>query len=163
MCDYTIISPNTKIGKFFHLNRFSQIGHDCTIGDNIIMTNNAAISGHVTVGDWAILSGFAAVHQYVRLGPHCFIGPTAFVYHDVPAFVTVAGNPAEPRTINREGLKRRGFTADEISLVNKAYKILYRRGLQLSDSIEEISMLGESDILKVFLASIETSTRGIIR
>ena len=75
----------------------------------------------------------------------------------------MAGNPAEPRTINREGLKRRGFTADEISVINKAYKILYRKGLQLSDSIKEISSLGESDILKTFLASIEASTRGIIR
>ena len=153
----------TIIGNKNLFMAYAHVGHDCTVGDNIIMTNNAAISGHVTVGDWAILSGFAAVHQYVSLGAHCFIGPTAFVYHDVPAFVTVAGNPAEPRTINREGLKRRGFTADEISLINKAYKILYRRGLQLSDSIKEISLLGESDILNTFLASIEASTRGIIR
>ena len=153
----------TSIGNNNLFMAYSHIGHDCEVGNNIIMTNNAAISGHVTVGDWAILSGFAAVHQYVSLGAHCFIGPTAFVYHDVPAFVTVAGNPAEPRTINREGLKRRGFTADEISLINKAYKILYRRGLQLSDSIKEISLLGESDILNTFLASIEASTRGIIR
>ena len=127
------------------------------------MTNNAAISGHVTVGDWAILSGFAAVHQYVSLGAHCFIGPTAFVYHDVPAYVTVSGNPAEPRTINREGLKRRGFSPDDIALVNKAYKILYRRGLQLVEAKQAISALGSETILDIFLKSIECSTRGIIR
>ncbi len=153
----------TEIGDNNLFMAYAHIGHDCNVGNNIIMVNNAAVSGHVTVGDWAILSGFAAVHQYVSLGAHCFIGPTAFVYHDVPAFVTVAGNPAEPRTINREGLKRRGFSADEISLINKAYKILYRRGLQFSDSIKEISLLGESEILKTFLESIESSTRGIIR
>ena len=142
---------------------YSHIGHDCEVGNNIIMTNNAAISGHVNVGDWAILSGFAAVHQYVSLGPHCFIGPTAFVYHDVPAYVTVSGNPAEPRTINREGLKRRGFSPDDIAIINKAYKILYRRGLQLEEAKQEIKALGSQCVLEVLLKSIESSTRGIIR
>ena len=84
---------------------YAHVGHDCVIGDNVIMVNNASVSGHVYVGDWAILSGYALVHQYVHIGPHCFIGPAAFVYHDVPAFITAFGSPAEPRTINREGLK----------------------------------------------------------
>ena len=97
------------------------------------------------------------------MGAHCFIGPTAFVYHDVPAYVTVSGNPAEPRTINREGLKRRGFSPDDIALVNKAYKILYRRGLQLEEAKRAISALGSEAILDIFLKSIECSTRGIIR
>ena len=153
----------TSIGDNNLFMAYAHIGHDCTIGDNIIMTNNAAISGHVTVGDWAILSGFAAVHQYVSLGAHCFIGPTAFVYHDVPAYVTVSGNPAEPRTINREGLKRRGFSPDDIAIINKAYKILYRRGLQLEEAKQEIKALGSQCVLEVLLKSIESSTRGIIR
>ncbi len=153
----------TSIGNNNLFMAYSHIGHDCEVGNNIIMTNNAAISGHVNVGDWAILSGFAAVHQYVSLGAHCFIGPTAFVYHDVPAYVTVSGNPAEPRTINREGLKRRGFSPDDIAIINKAYKILYRRGLQLEEAKQEIKALGSQCVLDVLLKSIESSTRGIIR
>ena len=142
---------------------YAHIGHDCVVGNHFVMTNNAAISGHVHVGDWAILSGFAAVHQHVHLGAHCFVGPAAFIYHDVPAYVTVAGNPAEPRTINREGLKRRGFTTEQISLANKAYKILYRRGLQLSEALNLISDLGNDPIITMFIDSLNSSTRGVIR
>ena len=98
-----------------------------------------------------------------HIGPHCFVGPAAWIYHDVPAFVTAFGSPAEPRTINREGLKRRGFSADQIALANKAYKLLYRRGLQLDEALKEISVLGDDDIISMLLASVENSTRGIIR
>ena len=153
----------TVIGSNNLLMAYAHIGHDCVIGDNVIMVNNASISGHVYVGDWAILSGYALVHQYVHIGVHCFVGPAAFVYHDVPAFITAFGSPAEPRTINREGLKRRGFSADQISLANQAYKLLYRRGLLLDESIEAIAKLGDDPAIKLFLGSIEKSTRGIIR
>jgi UDP-N-acetylglucosamine acyltransferase len=153
----------TTIGNNNLFMAYVHIGHDCVVGDHVIMVNNAAISGHVHIGDWAILSGFAVVHQYVRLGAHCFVGPAAFIYHDVPAYVTVAGNPAEPRTINREGLKRRGFTTDQIALANKAYKTLYRRGLQLSEALTMISELGDDPIISMFIESLEISARGIIR
>ena len=153
----------TVIGSNNLLMAYAHIGHDCVIGDNVIMVTNASISGHVYVGDWAILSGYALVHQYVHIGVHCFVGPAAFVYHDVPAFITAFGSPAEPRTINREGLKRRGFSADQISLANQAYKLLYRRGLLLEESIEAIAKLGDDPAIKLFLGSIEKSTRGIIR
>jgi UDP-N-acetylglucosamine acyltransferase len=133
------------------------------IGDNVIMVNNASISGHVYVGDWAILSGYALVHQFVHIGPHCFVGPAAFVYHDVPAYVTAFGSPAEPRTINREGLKRRGFSADQIALANQAYKLLYRRGLKLDEAIDTIAKLSDDSAIQVFVNSLEKSTRGIIR
>jgi UDP-N-acetylglucosamine acyltransferase len=115
------------------------------------------------VGDWTILSGYVLVHQFVHIGPHCFIGPAAFIYHDVPAFVTAFGSPAEPRTINREGLKRRGFSSDQIALANKAYKLLYRRGLGLDEALKEIIALGDDEIISLLLASVENSTRGIIR
>ena len=127
------------------------------------MVNNASISGHVHVGDWAILSGYSLVHQFVHIGAHCFVGPAAFVYHDIPAYVTAFGSPAEPRTINREGLKRRGFTADQIALINQAYKLLYRRGLQLEEAIKSISEISDDPAIKMFLTSLAHSTRGIIR
>jgi UDP-N-acetylglucosamine acyltransferase len=153
----TIIGNNNLLMAYVH------VGHDCVLGDNVVMTNNAAVAGHVRVGDWSILSGFAMVHQYVHLGAHCFIGPAAFIYHDVPACVTVSGSPAEPRTINREGLKRRGFTNEQILLVNKMYKILYRRGLGLEEALLAISGLGNDPVISMFVQSVEQSTRGIIR
>jgi UDP-N-acetylglucosamine acyltransferase len=153
----------TIIGNDNLLMAYAHVGHDCVIGDHVILVNNASISGHVYVGDWAILSGYALVHQFVHIGPHCFVGPAAFVYHDIPAFITAFGSPAEPRTINREGLKRRGFDADQIALANQAYKLLYRRGLQLDESIKAIKKLGDDPAITMFLTSLENSTRGIIR
>jgi len=153
----------TVIGNNNLLMAYAHVGHDCVIGDNAILVNNASISGHVYVGDWAILSGYALVHQFVHIGAHCFVGPAAFVYHDIPAFVTAFGSPAEPRTINREGLKRRGFDTDQIALANQAYKLLYRRGLQLDESIKAIKKLGDDTVIDMFLTSLENSTRGIIR
>ena len=153
----TIIGSNNLLMAYAH------VGHDSVIGDHVIMVNNSSLAGHVTVGDWAILSGYALIHQYVSVGAHSFIGPAAFSYHDVPAFVTAFGSPAEPRTINKEGLKRRGFTSDQIALANKAYKLLYRRGLSLQEGIEAIAKLGDDVVIQTLLSSLKSSTRGIIR
>jgi|TARA_B110000483_G_scaffold68945_1_gene86108 UDP-N-acetylglucosamine acyltransferase len=153
----------TRIGDNNLLMAYAHVGHDSLVGSNIIMGNNSAIAGHVEVGDWAIISGYSLIHQFVSLGPHCFIGPAAFVYHDVPAYVTAFGSPAEPRTINREGLKRRDFSIEQIALANKAYKILYRRGLQLDEALKLIAELGDDIVISMLLQSLERSTRGIIR
>jgi len=153
----------TVIGNNNLLMAYAHVGHDSVIGNHVIMVNNSSLAGHVTVGDWAILSGYALIHQYVSVGAHSFIGPAAFSYHDVPAFVTAFGSPAEPRTINKEGLKRRGFTADQIAMANKAYKLLYRRGLSLEEGIEAIAKLGDDVVIQTLLNSLKTSTRGIIR
>ena len=156
-------NSETRIGSDNLLMAYVHVGHDCVVGNHVIMVNNAAISGHVYVGDWTILSGYCLVHQFVHIGPHCFVGPAAFVYHDVPAFVTAFGSPAEPRTINREGLKRRGYSVEQIALANKAYKLLYRRGLQLDEALKAIADLGEDDVVSMLLSSLENSSRGIIR
>lgn len=153
----------TLIGSHNLLMAYAHVGHDSVLGDHIVMVNNSSVAGHVTVGDWAILSGYALVHQFVSVGAHSFIGPAAFTYHDVPALVTAFGSPAEPRTINREGLKRRGFTTEQIALANRAYKILYRRGMQLDEAIKAIADLGSDEIIKILLDSLENSSRGIIR
>lgn len=153
----------TVVGNHNLLMAYAHVGHDSVIGDHVIMVNNSSLAGHVIVGDWAILSGYALIHQYVSIGAHSFVGPAAFSYHDVPAFVTAFGSPAEPRTINKEGLKRRGFSADQIALANKAYKLLYRRGLSLDEAIEAIAKLGDDTVITVLLDSLKASTRGIIR
>ena len=156
-------NAETVIGSDNLFMAYVHVGHDCVIGNHVVMTNNAAVAGHVHVGDWSILSGFAMIHQYVSLGAHCFIGPAAFVYHDVPAYVTVSGSPAEPRTINREGLKRRNFSVEQIAMANKAYKILYRRGLRSEEAVRTIADLGDDPVITMFIDSVERSTRGIIR
>ena len=153
----------TIIGNNNLLMAYAHVGHDSVIGDHVIMVNNSSLAGHVNVGNWAILSGYALIHQYVSIGAHSFIGPAAFSYHDVPAFVTAFGSPAEPRTINKEGLKRRGFSADQIAMANKAYKLLYRRGLSLEEGIKAIAKLGNDSVITVLLDSLKASTRGIIR
>jgi UDP-N-acetylglucosamine acyltransferase len=153
----------TVIGNNNLLMAYAHVGHDSVIGNNVIMVNNSSLAGHVTVGDWAILSGYSLIHQYVSVGAHSFVGPAAFSYHDVPAFVTAFGSPAEPRTINKEGLKRRGFSAEQIALANKAYKLLYRRGLSLEEGIEAIAELADDTVIQTLLNSLKASTRGIIR
>jgi len=153
----------TVIGSDNLLMAYVHIGHDCVVGNHTILVNNASISGHVIVDDWAILSGYSLVHQYVQIGAHAFVGPGSFLYHDVPAFVTATGSPAEPRTINREGMKRRGFSAEQVALINKGYKILYRRGLTMDDALEQIAALGADPAVGVLLASLQRSARGIIR
>ena len=153
----------TVIGDDNLLMAHVHIGHDCVVGNHTILTNNASLAGHVHLGNWSILSGYVLVHQFVHIGSHCFIGPAAIILHDVPAFVTAYGSPAEPRTINREGLKRRGFDVEQILLVNRAYKLLYRRGLPLNEAVKEIAALGKDEVIDVFLDSIDNSTRGIIR
>ena len=153
----------TSIGSNNLLMAYVHIGHDCIVGDHTILINNASLAGHVSLGDWSILSGYVLVHQYVHIGPHCFIGPSAIILHDVPAFVTAYGSPAEPRTKNREGLKRREFGVEQIVLANRAYKLLYRRGLPLKEAVKEIAALGDDEVITILLTSIRNSTRGIIR
>jgi len=154
----TTIGDNNLIMAYVH------IGHDCVIGNNIIMVNNASLAGHVKVADWAFLSGYTMLHQYIHIGAHSFIGAAAFVNQDVPDYVTVAGHPAEPRTINKTGLERRGFSKEQIRAINRAYKTLYRKGLKLDEALAELESLTEHlDVIQPFIDSIRRSKRGIIR
>ena len=114
---------------------YCHVAHDCVVGDNTIFANNASIAGHVRVGDYAILGGFTAVHQFCRIGAHTLSSMFSYVTKDVPAYVTISGRPAEPRGINAEGLKRRGFTADQIRNIREAYRIVYRQELKLDEAI----------------------------
>ena len=145
----TVKGTNVKISKLARIYN----PHGLTLHDN------------VRIDDFTILSGRGKIEigNFVHIGPHCFIAAAGFCYHDVPAFVTASGNPAEPRTINREGMKRRGFSPDEIALANKAYKLLFRRGLNIDDAIKAISELGDNRVVAMVLGSVENSTRGIIR
>jgi len=154
----------TIIGNSNLLMAYVHIGHDSIIGDHCILVNNAALAGHVTVGDWAVLGGFTLVHQYCLLGAHCFTGMGSAIGKDVPAFMTVAGNPASAKSINAEGLNRRNFSKTDIATINKAFKILYRRGLTLNEALVELKKLvAICQPLSMLINSLESSARGIVR
>lgn len=154
----------TTIGDNNLLMAYVHIGHDSVIGSHCILVNNTALAGHVHVGDWAILSGFTLVHQFCRIGAHSFSGMGSAIGKDVPAYVMVNGSPAEAKNINVEGLRRRGFSKDDIALLSKAYKIIYRRGLTLDEALTELNPLAiDSPALQVLIDSLNASTRGIVR
>jgi len=154
----------TTIGNNNLLMAYVHIGHDSILGDHIILVNSTALAGHVHIGDWAILSGFTLVHQFCKIGPHCFSGMGTAIGKDVPAYMTVSGAPAEAKTINAEGLRRRGFSSEAISQLRRAFKILYRQGLTLEIAIQRLEMmLSETPELEVLIDSIRASGRGIVR
>ncbi|QID18021.1 acyl-ACP--UDP-N-acetylglucosamine O-acyltransferase [Nitrogeniibacter mangrovi] len=154
----------TRVGNDNWVMAYVHIAHDCQVGDHTIFANNATLAGHVHVGDWAILGGFTGVHQFVRVGAHAFCGVGTVLLQDLPPFVTVSGNPASPHGINSEGLRRRGFSADDIRTVKRAYRALYREGLSLDEARTAIaSMATECEALQPFSEFIALSSRGIVR
>ena len=143
---------------------YVHIDHDCQIGNNTIFANNTTLGGHVEVGDYAIFGGFSGAHQFCKIGCHSFLGIYSGLAKDLPPYVIVTGQPAVPRGINIEGLKRRGFTTEQIRNIKNAYKLLYNSDLRLEEAQEKISGLDEvSNELQVMLEFIQASTRGIIR
>jgi UDP-N-acetylglucosamine acyltransferase len=154
----------TIIGNDNLLMAYVHIGHDSVVGNHAILINNASLAGHVQVGDWAILSGFTLVHQFCKIGQHAFAGMATSIGKDVPAYVTVSGSPAEAKTINTEGLRRRGFSDHAISQLRRAFKIVYRQGLTLDIALQRLeTMLSDTPEVEVLIDSIRASERGIVR
>jgi UDP-N-acetylglucosamine acyltransferase len=154
----------TTIGNGNLIMAYVHIGHDSVVGNNTILVNNTALAGHVHIGDWAILSGYTLVHQFCKIGPHSFSGMGTAIGKDVPAYVTVSGSPAEAKTINIEGLRRRGFSSEAISQLRRAFKILYRQGLTLDIALQRLeTMLRDTPEVKVLIDSVRASERGIVR
>jgi len=154
----------TRIGNDNWIMSYVHVAHDCVVGNEVIFSNNATLAGHVQVGDHVICSGFSAVHQFCRLGAHSFLGGFAAVTRDVPPYVIVGGQPTAPHGINSEGLKRRGFTADQLRNLKEAYRILYREQLQLSEARERLAVLAETQPeLRLLVDFIDKSERSLIR
>ncbi|MGL1833762.1 acyl-ACP--UDP-N-acetylglucosamine O-acyltransferase [Rhodocyclaceae bacterium SMB388] len=154
----------TRIGNDNWIMAYVHVAHDCQVGNNTIFANNATLAGHVHIGDWAILGGFTGVHQFVRVGAHSFCGVGTVLLQDLPPFVTVAGNPASPRGINSEGLRRRGYSADGIATIKRAYRTLYRSGLTLDEARQQIAQMAvQCAELGPFSTFIADSGRGIVR
>ena len=154
----TVLGDDNWIMAYVH------IAHDCRIGNQTIFANNATLGGHVHVGDWVIFAGFSGAHQFCRIGAHSFLGMYSGVNRDVPAYLMVAGQPAAPHGINSEGLKRRGFTPEQLRNIKNAYRLVYRKGLKLDAAIAEIETLVPTQPeLRVFLESLLSSERGLTR
>ena len=155
----------TRVGNDNWIMAYVHLAHDCQVGDNTIFANNAQLAGHVHVGDYAILGGFTVVHQFVRIGAHSLTAMGVILLQDLPPFVTAAGNPARPHGINSEGLKRRGFAAEAIANLRRAYKTLYRSGLGRDEATQQIAAAaaGGQQELSPLLEFLGAAQRGIIR
>ena len=154
----------TSIGDDNWIMAYVHIAHDCDVGSHCIFANNATLAGHVRVGDYAIFAGFTGAHQFCHVGAHAFLGMYAGTSRDVPAYTMVGGQPAAPKGINSEGLKRRGFSADQLRNIKNAYRVVYRRGLKLDEAIRELEgVVAEQPELAIFIESLKMSERGILR
>jgi UDP-N-acetylglucosamine acyltransferase len=154
----------TRIGDDNWIMAYVHLAHDCQVGNHTIFANNASLAGHVTVGDYAILGGFTGVHQFCKIGAHVMTGISSVVFKDIPPYVMAAGQPAAPHGINSEGLKRRGFSAEALAALKRAYKTLYREGLTLNEAREKLTEQAQSvPEIQPLLDFIATSERGIIR
>ena len=154
----TIIGNNNWIMAYVH------IAHDCIIGNNSTFANNTTLAGHVAIQDFVTLGGFTGVHQFCRIGSYSFSAISSVIVKDVPPYILVSGNTAKPSGLNREGLKRNGFDADTISLLKKAYRIIYRENLTLAEALNELMELSvDSKSVSVMHSFISLSERGIVR
>lgn len=154
----------TRLGSDNWIMAYVHLAHDCQVGNQTIFANNTQLAGHVQVGDWAILGGFTVAHQFVRIGAHSFTAMGTILLQDLPPFVTAAGNPAEPRSINAEGLKRRGFSPGAVTAVKRAFKTLYKSGMKLEEARAAIAAdaLAVPELL-MLSGFLDAPGRGIIR
>ena len=154
----------TRLGNENWIMAYCHIAHDCQIGNHTVFANNATLAGHVEIHDFAILGGFTGVHQFCRRGESSFSAIAAIIVRDVPPFIMVDGNTARPRSINREGLKRRGFDPEAIAVLKRCYKALYRQGYTLEEAMKilECEGNGNTQVHQMF-EFIRSSTRGIVR
>ena len=154
----------TVIGSDNLFMAYVHIGHDCVLGDRIVMANNASVAGHVSVGDEVVLSGYAGVPQFRSIGACAFVGAMSLVTKDVPAYVTVDGNPAGAVGLNVERLRRQGLAEDVKKALQDAYNTVYRRGLTLKEALRELQPAAAAvPEVACFVRSIEASEHGIVR
>lgn len=153
----------TRIGDHNFLMAYVHIAHNCQIGSHVIISNASQLGGYVEVEDYAFLSGVVAIHQFTRIGAHAMVGGLSRVNQDVPPYMLAVGSPLRVYGVNIVGLRRRGFSNDQIRTLIEAYKILYLRGGPLAECLEAIMQLGTSEELRHLVSFIQASRRGIVR
>ncbi len=173
-CTFNIGSPGdkgvTRVGDDNWIMAYVHLAHDCLVGNKTIFANNSQLAGHVEVGDWVILGGFTVVHQFVRIGAHSMTAMCSLLFADLPPFVMCQGQPAKARSMNFEGLRRRGFTPERIAAVKAMHKALYREDLTLDQATQRIATLADGkpdvaqdvDMMVGFLGGT-SAQRGIVR
>lgn len=154
----------TRVGDNNFFMAYSHIGHDCMIGNHIIMVNHAALSGHVIVNDYAIIGPYAAVHQFCHVGAYAFIARATYVTKDVLPYVMIAGHNTSAFGINTVGLRRRGFSSTAIDCLRRAYKVIFRKGLTVQQALVELEVMQQEcpEIIPL-IDGLNQSTRGIVR
>ena len=154
----------TRLGNDNWLMAYIHIAHDCLIGNHTTFANGASLAGHVTIDDYAILGGFTLVHQFCAIGENSFCGMGSAIGKDVPPYIMVSGNPAQPYGLNTEGLKRRGFDKAMIRDLKEAYKVIYRSGLTIDQAITRLQeMATQTPEIEAMITFLTHSSRGILR
>ena len=159
----TVDRGTTEIGADCLLMAYVHIAHDCVVGDHCVLANSLQMGGHVFLGEWVIIGGNSAVHQFCHVGDHAMVGGGFRVVQDVPPYTRVAGEPLKPAGVNSVGLRRRGFDSESISVIKKAYRYLFRSGLNRSHAVEKIrNELPQTPEILNMLNFIKNSERGLI-
>jgi UDP-N-acetylglucosamine acyltransferase len=160
----TIDRRTTKIGKNCLIMAYVHLGHDCMVGDNVILSNATQVAGHVEIDDFAILGGSCAVQQFVSIGAHSYIGGGTLIRKNVPPFVKAAKEPISYMGVNSTGLQRRGYAQEDINHIHDIYRILFVKGLSISNAMEEIkTTLPNTKYRNQILDFIMNSPEGVIR
>jgi UDP-N-acetylglucosamine acyltransferase len=154
----------TEIGEENFIMAYTHIAHDCRIGSHVVLSNNATLGGHIIIGNYATVGGLVAIHQFVRIGDYAFVGGKAAVVKDIPPYMIAAGDRAKLHGLNTIGLKRQGFTNRTVSLLKKAYRLIFRIGLTLNEAIERVTAEVEQipEVIRL-IDFIKSSERGITR
>jgi len=154
----------TEVGEENFVMAYSHIAHDCKTGRKVMLSNNATLGGHITIGDYSTIGGLVAIHQFVRIGDYAFVGGKSAVVKDVPPYVIAAGDRAALYGLNSVGLRRHGFSQKTLSLLKKTYRIVFRIGLTLNESIERLRAEVEQvpEVIN-FIDFIKSSQRGLTR
>lgn len=154
----------TQIGDDNLFMAYTHVAHDCIIGNHVIMANGASLAGHVRLNSQAILGGFTLVHQFTQIGQYSFSAMGSTITQDVPPFIMVGGRPTRPHGINSVGMERNGISAEDIRLIRKAYKIIYKMNLRLEDAIDQMEdIAGDSKEVSIMVNFLRNVTRGILR
>ena len=159
----------TRVGSDNWIMAYVHLAHDVVVGDHCVLANNATLAGHVHVGDWATIGGLTGVHQFVHIGAHAMIGFQGHVAQDVAPYMTVDGNPLAVRAVNLTGLRRRGFSNERIGVIRQVHKLLFRDGLTLEQSVQEIEALKAGQDaptvadVQLMLDFLAAAKRGLVR
>ena len=158
----------TRVGDDNWIMGYVHLAHDCRVGNHTILASNAQLAGHVQVHDWAIVGGMSGVHQFVKIGAHAMVGGGSILLKDVAPYVMIGGSPSAAFGINSEGLKRRGYTPEQISAIKRAYKVVFRQDLTIEQAIAAIEELAQADesnapVMRLMSEFLRTADRGIIR